>query len=170
MVTSAIPRRSLCILLFFLNGFDLTNAFVLKLPIRNSLVPLFAQSTTEASSMRVGEIKDELEKLNIDFTDCFDKESLVSRLVDARSGKVQPSESSMEESPADEETKTQDEKEDAPPAASTSSGDEEFDKDAALEEIRGMRVKQLREVSNGTFSIFVQRAQSTLSDLLNRIL
>ena len=40
------------------------------------------------SDMRVAEIRDELKDLKIDFSDCFDKESLVLRLQDARTGKV----------------------------------------------------------------------------------
>jgi hypothetical protein len=46
----------------------------------------------EPGKMRVSEIKGELELQGIGFDDCFDKESLVKRLKDARAtGKADPS-------------------------------------------------------------------------------
>ena len=46
----------------------------------------------EPGKMRVSEIKAELETRGIDYTDCFDKESLANRLKVAReSGKADPS-------------------------------------------------------------------------------
>ena len=42
-------------------------------------------------SMRVSEIKAELQQRSVDFTDCFDKESLVQRLQEARASPNQPS-------------------------------------------------------------------------------
>jgi thioredoxin len=98
--------------------------------------------------MRVKEIKTELQELKIDFTDCFDKESLVFRLQDAREGKVKPKEedattpaTTEESSSASSETST-----------TTTSVDEPaedvidtFDKETALNELRGMTVRDLRE-------------------------
>jgi predicted HTH domain antitoxin len=123
----------------------LTDAFVLnhgKNALSCCSSVLSARPTADVSKMRVNEIKDELEKLNIDFIDCFDKESLVSRLVDARSGEVEPS------TPKDasvEEAKKQDDDERDPKKKSSISTSETFDKEANLEEIRGMRVRELRE-------------------------
>lgn len=99
--------------------------------------------------MRVKEIKDELEQLNVDFADCFDKESLVSRLVDARDGKVEPkAKKTVTDAPKDHDTtKTEDKKKDDETVAptTTASPPVDFDKEAVLEEIRGMRVRELRE-------------------------
>lgn len=107
---------------------------------------LYSQST-DISTMRVKEIKEELEQLNVDFTDCFDKESLISRLVDARSGKVEPNaEAAKSDVKTKEDPKNEKETKSASEAPSSpSSSVAEFDKDAALEEIRGMRVRELRE-------------------------
>ena len=40
--------------------------------------------------MRAAEIRAELKERQIDFTDCFDKESLADKLVKARAGLIQP--------------------------------------------------------------------------------
>jgi len=46
----------------------------------------------EPGKMRVAEIKAELSMRKVDFSDCFDKESLVNKLQEARmSGKADPS-------------------------------------------------------------------------------
>ena len=50
------------------------------------------EDDTEPGQMRVSEIKAELTMRKVDFGDCFDKESLVQRLTEARlSGKGDPS-------------------------------------------------------------------------------
>jgi len=86
-------------------------------------------SLPEPSSMRIKEIKDELNDKGISFTDCFDKDSLVERLNDARSGKV-----SRKETPNT-----------APaPAAKQNSNTSTFDKDAAAAELRTKKVRELR--------------------------
>ena len=122
--------------------------------------PTDGNDLSSVANMRVKEIKGELQDLNIDFSDCFDKESLVSRLQDAREGKVKPipkeketaktddsddsaasssetptAATSVEEPPKDEET-----------AVTTDDGEATtFDKEAALEELRSMKVRDLRE-------------------------
>lgn len=48
------------------------------------------QKDAEIAAMKISDIKAELKELNIDYSDCFDKESLVLRLEDARKGKVEP--------------------------------------------------------------------------------
>ena len=46
----------------------------------------------EIGTMRVSELKSELKLRKVDFSDCFDKESLAKKLRDARaSGKSDPS-------------------------------------------------------------------------------
>lgn len=82
------------------------------------------------SKLRVSEIKQELEALKVDYTDCFDKESMVARLLEARNRKEVDGDSSKE----------------SPPSVSSSEdGDAELDEQAELEKIRSMRVKELRE-------------------------
>ena len=131
---------------------SLSDSFVIQTSCPSTIILHSASSPTsdDVSSMRVKEIKDELEERGIDYTDCFDKESMVSRLVDARSGKVQ---AEVEEKPKVDQKKgggggEKDKQEE--PAASSSSPEtktivNDFDMDAALEELRGMRVRELRE-------------------------
>ncbi|CAJ1951286.1 unnamed protein product [Cylindrotheca closterium] len=111
------------------------------------LGPLFASTSEETedalasvlSKLRVSEIKQELEALKVDYTDCFDKESMVARLLEARNKKdenvgdaKEPSSSSPASSSAD-----------AP--SSEGSNGTKLDEEAELEKIRSMRVKELRE-------------------------
>ena len=90
-----------------------------------------ASSEDVVSKMRVSEIKRELDSLQIDYTDCFDKESMVKRLIDAKDGTVKPKD---EKVPKKEEAES--------PRSDTST---EFDRDAAETEIRAMSVRDLRE-------------------------
>ena len=108
------------------------------------------------NDMRLSEIKVELSDLNISYGDCFDKESMMKRLIDAREGVVAP-----QSPPVEKETKeVVVEKERPPPTASEakdkderkvaaktteSTGGEEFDREATLTELRSLRVKELKE-------------------------
>lgn len=108
------------------------------------------------NDMRLSEIKVELSDLNISYGDCFDKESMMKRLIDAREGVVAP-----QSPPAEKVTKeVVVEKEIPPPTASEakdkderkvaaktteSTGGEEFDREATLSELRSLRVKELKE-------------------------
>ena len=96
-------------------------------------------STTEedVSKMRLSEIKSELQDRKIDFSDCFDKESMVAKLTEARANNIDNSNDAGDEDSADEETSS--ETIDAP------SSSEEFDREKALAELQGMRVRELRE-------------------------
>ena len=89
-------------------------------------------SLPEPSSMRIKEIKDELKDKGISFSDCFDKDSLVERLNDARSGKVCKKETPNTAAAA--------------PAAkqNSNSNTSAFDKDAAAAELRTKKVRELR--------------------------
>ena len=51
----------------------------------------------DISKMRLGEITSELKTRGIAYDDCFDRESLVKRLIDARQGKVLPQEDEKNE-------------------------------------------------------------------------
>ena len=125
-------------------------------------------STTEksnhqdnASQMRVAEIRHELQELKIDFRDCFDKESLVARLQDARAGKVQPTTTTMTESSSDNKAPTTESSSDSKTPTTTTTIDEPSQKvhkasvkeekqqkdetASLLQEVRGMTVRALRE-------------------------
>ena len=103
----------------------------------------------DPSTMRLGEIQAELKQRKVSYADCFDKESLVKRLRDARDGMVKPtaekSKVPVEESPSSSDD-DEPSKDDATSGAhtSTSTGTSTFDRDAVLEELRSLRVKELR--------------------------
>mmetsp|Transcript_26430 Transcript_26430/g.56656 ORF Transcript_26430/g.56656 Transcript_26430/m.56656 type:complete len:318 (-) Transcript_26430:74-1027(-) len=92
-----------------------------------------ASAVEEVSGMRLSEIKTELKDRKVDFSDCFDKESMVFKLADARANNIDNS--------GNNENDTEDEEESSSTAASSG----EFDREAALEELKGMRVRELRE-------------------------
>ncbi|KAG7346154.1 thioredoxin [Nitzschia inconspicua] len=103
-------------------------------------------------SMRVKELQTELKILNIDYSDCFDKESLVERLKDVREGQrrlsvapspetnVEPNVSSTVES----STRTHDARPTTQQQLETKRK-RPFDKDSKLQELRSMKVRELRE-------------------------
>lgn len=99
----------------------------------------------DPSTMRLGEIQAELKQRNISYADCFDKESLVKRLKDARDGSVKPS---VKEAKKTEESASSSDngakKEGADGTSSTSARSSTFDRDAVLTELRSLRVKELR--------------------------
>ena len=96
----------------------------------------------EVSGMRLSEIKSELKERKVDFSDCFDKESMIEKLADARKNNIN---NNKDDDDDDDETNRNsnddsDKKEDG-----SSSTTEEFDRETALEELKGMRVRELRE-------------------------
>ena len=126
-----------------------------------------AQSLPSPNDMRLSEIKTELTEMNISYADCFDKESLVKRLVEARDGSVAPSTQAMKTSTKDtaeteivpppstsaveqQRTATKETSEakvnDTPPIGPTiKDSNEEFDRESTLTELRSLRVKELKE-------------------------
>ena len=112
----------------------------------------------EPPTMRIREIKDELNSMKISFQDCFDKDSLVERLIDARSGKVAPTVSAeVKEEPKDieapspatsndskEENTTTPASAEASPPTPTPPLSSSFDKETVATELRSKRVKELR--------------------------
>ena len=128
-----------------------------------SSAPDQEQEATETevpiSSMRVKEIQAALKELNVDSSDCFDKESLVKRLQEAREN---PPVVNMKSTPAEKDDNSSDEtstsSSDTTTASESSSSSSDtstatpktttktdFDKDAKLVELRAMRVRELRE-------------------------
>ncbi|KAL7542398.1 hypothetical protein ACHAXR_011747 [Thalassiosira sp. AJA248-18] len=109
------------------------------------------------SDMRLREIQSELKERNISYADCFDRESLVKRLVEARDGLVQPT----TPPPKKEEDDTPQVAETAAPTAddtttaaepitspnddnSNNTSEEEFDRESTLTNLRTLRVKELK--------------------------
>jgi len=81
-----------CALLLF--HADTVSAFFAPVAQRRvatrTCTPLALSPSDEPASMRASQIKDELRERNMDFSDCFDKESLVEKLVHARAGPASP--------------------------------------------------------------------------------
>lgn len=96
--------------------------------------------------MRLSEIKAELKERKVDFSDCFDKESMVAKLADARANNIDNSKGGTEDSDDDNDDGSDgsdDGSDDEESSATT--GPKPFDREAALEELQGMRVRELRE-------------------------
>mmetsp|Transcript_17974 Transcript_17974/g.21999 ORF Transcript_17974/g.21999 Transcript_17974/m.21999 type:complete len:320 (-) Transcript_17974:283-1242(-) len=89
----------------------------------------------DPSTMRIRAIKDELDKMGVSSNDCFDKDSLCSRLIDARDGKVKSTKGATGPTTSSSST---------PTPTSTSKSNSNFDKDEALAQLRSLRVKELR--------------------------
>jgi thioredoxin len=101
--------------------------------VRQNQTPILHlySTSTDPSEMKLREIQAELKDMGVSYSDCFDRDSLTRRLKEARSGKVKKTE------PAPKEQHTY------PSAQST------FDRDATLQELRSLRVKELRtELAN----------------------
>jgi thioredoxin 1 len=102
-----------------------------------------SNTLADPQSMRIREIKDELDGLNVKYDDCFDKESICLRLVDARSGKVKgEAKAETKETKAASEPAPSSAPKSAPTPSSAQSSN--FDKDKKLQELRSLRVKELR--------------------------
>lgn len=119
----------------------LSPATSFTVPWRTPLSTTFGMSNTEISeisSMRLKEIQTELKERQVSFGDCFDKESLVARLVEARNGTFKPA-SKNESNPTSQAVESAP----APRVAS------EFDRENTLAKLRSMRVAELRtELAN----------------------
>jgi thioredoxin len=93
-------------------------------------------SKPDPSTMKIKEIKDELTEMNISFAGCFDKESLMERLKDARSGKVIPE--------AQTSTNTQNNGTEKQSSAPQSNQKRSFDREKVLIDLRSKTIKELR--------------------------
>ena len=105
-------------------------------------------SRPDIDGMRLREIRDELKEMNVSFDDCFDRESLVTRLREARDGSVEPLETLIVESAAAtvEVSESTDGETEAAEATNTedSIDKDEFDREATLSELRELRIKELK--------------------------
>lgn len=126
----------------------LSSATVLR-PIAPATQLYMSDATTEDTTidediigMRLKEIQTELKERNVSYTDCFDRESLTQRLMEARQGnaRVEPA--------AEEPVTTAPPTNEPTPEPATSekqqSAPADFDRDATLQSLRAMRVAELR--------------------------
>lgn len=106
-----------------------------------------SRASDDPSKMRLREIQLELKQRNVPFADCFDRDSLTKRLLEAReeSPIQQPDDGST---PADEvapTTKTERLDSVSSSHAARTDANGEFDKQAVLAELRNLKIKELRE-------------------------
>ncbi|MGK3755028.1 MAG: thioredoxin 1, partial [Bacillariaceae sp.] len=122
--------------------------------VDSSIDSSLSDDVVEVSAMRLSEMKSELKERKIDFSDCFDKESLILKLIDARQNKNKNSNSNSNIEEEEEEKDSKNENEDADTFFNKDGDDElelellqllKFDRSKALEELKGMRVRELRE-------------------------
>lgn len=104
------------------------------------------------ASMRISEIRAQLDELNIDYKDCFDKESLVQRLQDARAGKVVGGGGEVEKASDKTNTPTSTEPAattSAEPSTTTTVSDrirtKDYNDDENIDNVSTMSVKELRQ-------------------------
>ncbi|KAL7548903.1 hypothetical protein ACHAWF_012176 [Thalassiosira exigua] len=143
------------------------HAFAAPRVVRASMTPRtppsrrFAEASSPASpdsevlsspqDMRLREIQSELKERKVSYSDCFDRESLVKRLTEAREGSILPS---VDESSGPAEatsSEAEHETTDTSPAEATTTKPaveggkgEEFDRESTLAELRSLRVKELK--------------------------
>ena len=126
---------------------------LLSLHFSSSPSPSPPSAEVKKENLSVREIKAELQEAGVAFADCFDKESLFKRLQDFRNGSITSSSSAVSSSSSSSKDETTTASIQTPDhddkKSSTSSSPfvktTEIDRDALVQEIRSMRVKELRE-------------------------
>lgn len=112
------------------------NSDVIKMSSTSSTANSEVPHLPEPFDMKIRDIKEELNTLNIAYNDCFDKESLCMRLLDARSGKVRASVAATSNEGGGEEAGSI--------KKETNDKSPDFDSEAKLQELRSLKVKELR--------------------------
>ena len=101
-----------------------------------------SDTLTNPADMRLREIQNELKERNVSYADCFDRESLVKRLVEAReSNPVMVTEKGDDEITTVSAPPT----ESSQPQPENNGGGDVFDREATISELRELRVKVLKE-------------------------
>jgi thioredoxin 1 len=108
----------------------------------------------DPATMKIKEIKNELNHFNVSYNDCFDKESLVQRLVDARNNPQRPNPTTTTEPTAtttgtnqNNESKSQgNDKKQQDTSTTSSKNNNKFDKEAKMQELKLLKVKELRSL------------------------
>lgn len=101
---------------------------------------------TNPADMRLREIQNELKERNVSYADCFDRESLVKRLGEAREKHpvVMVTETKDDEASSNQSAETLDPKPEIGNVDDNDDGDE-FDRCATIDGLRELRVKELKE-------------------------
>ena len=112
--------------------------------------PPDAEALQEPADMRLREIQSELKQRKVSYDDCFDRESLVTRLIEARENnpiEVTTDEASSKISDEGEPCVSPGSKGKTNPSGSEplDTSSESFDREATLTELRTQRIKSLRE-------------------------
>lgn len=111
----------------------------------------------DPTTMKIKEIKNELNQLNVSYNDCFDKESLVQRLMDARNNPPSPTtttdmknqtKSRTNNNNDNNNTKENDhtKQETSTSTSSKNNNKKKFDKEAKRQELKLLKVKELRSL------------------------
>lgn len=142
-------------MMFLINSHSLVSGFV-KSPhtfgyhginLRETHTKIFLVQK-DPNEMRVAEIKEELNTYSVSYSDCFDKESLVQRLISTR--EENPTTTTVEKFVDEDDDKKESEdkervEESVPDKTEvdkpTSDG---FDRESTLQELRSLRVAELR--------------------------
>ncbi len=130
---------------------------------------------TNPTDMRLREIQNELKERNVSYADCFDRESLVKRLLEARENHPVVTVTEKEEVASPQPTESTNEDDLKDDATTTSlDNDDEFDREATISELRELRVKLLKEklseykVRWGTFNEKEQMVQALCNAMEQR--
>lgn len=78
----------LCVPLVSVNAFGISQRWNSPAMMTTTKTALY-YAATEVETMKLRDIKDELKGLGVSFGDCFDRDSLLCRLRDAREGKIE---------------------------------------------------------------------------------
>ena len=151
------------------------------LPVTNSVTDDSSHNNeatlTNPADMRLREIQSELKERNVSYADCFDRESLVKRLLEARENHPVVAVTEKEDvAPSPQPTETSDDSVTKNDATTTVSLDTEFDKEATITELRELRVKELKEklsqykVRWGTFNEKEQMVQALCNAMEQRFI
>lgn len=140
--TARSPRR----------GVTSSSVFVVE-STNPSSIPNEITNTSTPCEMKLNEIKAELKKRSVSFVDCFDRESLEKRLLEARDCSDLPQSSSTSgqsinnvEDTAEQTSNefTTEEATTLPPIDTAKAESVDFDRDAILVQLRSLRVKELK--------------------------
>lgn len=113
-------------------------------------------TTIDPADMKLRDIQAELKDMGVSYTDCFDRDSLTRRLKDARNGEIPTTETKTateKESTSSLEKEAQSSpsspKGDSSSGRSSAPAESSFDREGTIEELRSLRVKELRtELAN----------------------
>ena len=150
------------------------------LPVTNSLTDDSSNNNeatlTNPSDMRLREIQSELKERNVSYADCFDRESLVKRLIEARENNPVVAVTEKEDVAPPQPTESSHAPDTQNDTTTTVSLDTEFDKEATITELRELRVKELKEklshyrVRWGTFNEKEQMVQALCNAMEKRFI